>query len=188
MIKNKYVDDIAIDGSNSFQDIFPLSSDRLLEIMDKWDIEYNLHFHAPLKTVNQSKEIQGRFLKPECGGGHVKNLYLRDRKKVNLLIVTQQDRIIDLKKLKLTIGSGHLSFGSEERLMEHLGVRPGAVSPLSMINAVKKSVILYIDIELRSCSKIYLHPLVNDRTVELSIKNLEKFFENIKIQPNWIDL
>jgi Ala-tRNA(Pro) deacylase len=187
MIK-KCTDDTMIDGSSRFQDSLPLSSDHLLEIMDKWDIEYNLHSHPPVRTVNQSREIQGRFLTSESGGCHVKNLYLRDRKKVNVLLVAQQDRIIDLKKLKLTIGTSHLSLGSEQRLMEHLGIRPGAVSPLSMINGVKKNVILFIDIKLQSCLKIYVHPLVNDRTVELSIKNLEKFFKKIGIKPNWIVL
>ena len=187
MIK-KYTDDIMIDGSSRFQDSLPLSSDRLLEIMDKWNIEYDLHYHTPVKTVNQSREIQGSFLKSESGGCHVKNLYLRDRKKKNILLVAQQDRIIDLKKLKLTIGTSHLSLGSEQRLMEHLGVRPGSVSPLSMINGANKGVILFIDIKLQSCLKIYVHPLVNDRTVELSVKNLEKFFEKIGIKPNWIVL
>ena len=43
MIK-KYTDDIIIDGSSRFQDSLPLSSDRLLEIMDKWNIEYDLHY------------------------------------------------------------------------------------------------------------------------------------------------
>ena len=95
---------------------------------------------------------------------------------------------IDLKKLKETLGSGRLSFGSSDRLMEYLGVRPGAVTPLSMINGVKRDVSLFIDENLRSCLRIYAHPLVNDRTLELSIESLECFFKKVGAVPSWIDL
>jgi Ala-tRNA(Pro) deacylase len=69
-----------------------------------------------------------------CPGIHIKNLYLRDRKKRNFLIVAQEDRVIDLKNLDQKIGCDRLSFGSADRLFEMLGVRPGAVSPLTVIN------------------------------------------------------
>ena len=61
--------------------------EHLLVILVKWKFEYDLHYHTPVKTVNQSREIQGSFLKSESGGCHVKNLYLRDRKKKNELLV-----------------------------------------------------------------------------------------------------
>ena len=66
-----------------------------------------------------------------CPGAHIKNLYLRDRKKRNFLVVAQEDRQIDLKSLGGQIGSDRLSFGSADRLFEMLGVRPGAVSPFT---------------------------------------------------------
>ena len=112
----------------------------------------------------------------------------QEHKKNNILVVAEQDRIIDLKKLKETLGTGRLSFGSSDRLMQNLGVRPGAVTPLSMINGVKQNVSLFIDANLRSCLKIYAHPLVNDRTLELSIESLEYFFEKVGAVPHWIDL
>ena len=82
------------------------------------------------------------FLPSEEGGGHIKNLYLRDNKKRNYLIVAEQDRVIDLKALHQKLG--RLSFGSAFRLMENLGVRPGAVTPLSMINGVKSNVQIFM--------------------------------------------
>ena len=90
--------------------------------------------------------------------------------------------------MKEPLRSGRLSFGSSDRLMQNLGVRPGAVTPLSMINGVKQNVSLFIDANLRSCLKIYAHPLVNDRTLELSIESLEYFFEKVGAVPHWIDL
>ena len=128
------------------------------------------------------------FLNAKQGGGHIKNLFLRDHKKNNILFVAHQDALIDLKKLQLKIDTGRLSFGSSDRLMEHLGVFPGAVTPFSMINGVNKNVVLFIDLSLKNFKKIYLHPLVNDRTLEITIENLEMFFKKINVIPHWIKL
>jgi len=177
-----------VDASSRFQDSLPISSDHLLKQLDEWEINYRCYNHAPLNTVEESKQIQNQFLSSSEGGGHIKNLYLRDHKKNNILVVAEQDRVIDLKKLKETLGTGRLSFGSSDRLMQNLGVRPGAVTPLSMINGVKQNVSLFIDVNLRSCLKIYAHPLVNDRTLELSIESLEYFFEKVGAVPHWISL
>ena len=104
------------------------------------------------------------------------------------MLVAEQDRTIDLKALASVLGSARLSFGSAQRLFEHLGVRPGAVSPLSMITGVKTRVTIFLDEDLRKCKNLYVHPLVNDRTLELNIEGLEKFFKHIGTEPNWIPL
>ncbi len=83
--------------------------------------------------------------------------------------------------------AGRLSFGSSERLFEHLGVRPGAVTPFAMINGVKKNVKLFLDINLKSYTKIFAHPLVNDRTIEVAMADLQIFFKKNYIDINWID-
>ena len=176
------------DASSLFQDSLPISSDELLEKLDKWNIAYKCYNHVSLKTVEESKLIQDQFLNTTEGGGHIKNLYLRDHKKNDFLLVTEQDQSVDLKNLKQLLVSGRLSFGSPDRLMEKMGVRPGAVTPFSMVNGVKHNVNLFIDASLRSCLKIYAHPLVNDRTLELSIQELEKFFTKIGAVPSWVDL
>jgi Ala-tRNA(Pro) deacylase len=72
--------------------------------------------------------------------------------------------------------------------MENLGVRPGAVTPLSMINGVKTGVQLFVDSELKSYKQIYVHPLVNDRTLGITLEGLQAFFEKIKVEPVWVDL
>ena len=99
-----------------------------------------------------------------------------------------QDALINLKNLQFKIGVGRLSFGSSNRLMEHLGVFPGAVTPFSMINGVHKNVVLFMDLSLKNYKKIYAHPLVNDRTLEITIENLEMFFKKINVIPKWINL
>ena len=177
-----------VDASSKFQDSLPVSSDSLLETLKHWSISYNLFEHVPLRTVEDSKKVEGIFISTQNGGGHVKNLYLRDKKKKNILLVAEQDQAIDLKRLSKNLNFSNLSFGSPERLMQNLGVRPGAVTPLSMINGVNNNVSLFMDKALRNKIVIYVHPLVNDRTIEMTLENLEKFFSKIGVNFEWIDL
>lgn len=179
--------EIIADASSSYQESLPISSDAILNLLETWKIPYTRTDHVPLKTVDDSKKVQHQFLSSADGGGHIKNLYLRDNKKRNILLVAEQDRQIDLKTLHLRLETGRLFFGSADRLMEYLGVRPGAVTPLSMINGVLKGVQLFIDVELKNCKQIYVHPLVNDRTLGISPGDLMAFFDKIKVQPTWLD-
>ena len=176
------------DASSEYQDSLSISSDAILQLLDDWNISYTRTDHEPLRTVEDSKKVQNQFLSSENGGGHIKNLYLRDNKKRNILLVTEQDRQIDLKNVHLKLAVGRLSFGSTERLMENLGVRPGAVTPLSMITGIQMEVRLFIDSNLKNCKQIYVHPLVNDRTLGMTVEGLQKFFYKIKVQPTWVDL
>ena len=177
-----------VDASSKYQDSLPISSDAIMEKLDSWGISYTRSDHVPLRTVEDSKKILGQFLSSEDGGGHIKNLYLRDNKKRNVLLVAEQDRQIDLKTLNTKLGTGRLSFGSKERLMENLGVRPGAVTPLSMINDVNVGVKLFVDSALKSCKQIYVHPLVNDRTLGITVEGLQEFFDRIEVEPVWVHL
>ena len=89
-----------------------------------------------------------------------------------------------MKELGILIESGRLSFGSALRLFENLGVRPGAVTPLSMVTGVHKGVNIFMDVELLDAKKIYLHPLVNDRTISMIPSELNKYLYYLGVQLN----
>ena len=55
-------------------------------------------------------------------------------------------------------------------------------------NGVKTGVQLFIDSGLKSYKQIYLHPLVNDRTLGITVEGLQAFFEEIEVEPVWVDL
>ena len=55
-------------------------------------------------------------------------------------------------------------------------------------NGVKTGVQLFIDSGLKSCKQIYVHPLVNDRTLGITVEGLQAFFEEIEVEPVWVDL
>lgn len=175
-----------MDASSAFQDTLPLSSDALLKRLDDWGLSYRLHGHVPLRTVEDAMAVEGQFMVPGEATLRVKNLYLRDRKKRNYLVTLEQNRAIDLKALGAELGVGNLSFGSADRLMQNLGVRPGAVSPLAMINGIEKGVRFFIDEAAREADVINMHPLVNDRTVVMARAHMMAFFERIRCEVNWI--
>lgn len=117
----------------------------------------------------------------------IKNFYLRDRKKRNHLVVLEQDRVVDLKALGAMMGTAGLSFGSADRLMEFLGVRPGAVSPLAMVNGAGTGVMLHLDAALKGADWIHAHPLVNDRTVAISPTDLLDVLGRWGATVEWLD-
>jgi Ala-tRNA(Pro) deacylase len=175
-----------MDASSTFQDSLPVSSDALLAQLDDWGIAYVLHEHVPLRTVEDSKAVEDQFMVPGENAFRVKNLYLRDKKKRNYLVTLQQDREIDLKALGAGLGVGNLSFGSADRLMENLGIRPGAVSPLAMITGADKGVRFFMDAAAQEADVIYVHPLVNDRTLAMPREALMAFFEKTGCGITWL--
>ena len=162
---------ISVDASSRFEDSLPTSSVAMLAMLDDWGVHYALHTHPPLRTVEDSQALRG-----QMEGAHIKNLYLRDGKKRNYLLVAEESKAIDLKELGVAIGAGRLSFGSADRLMQFLGVRPGAVSPLTLVNDQDQQVQLVMDQSLLDHNKINVHPLVNDKTITIAMDDLDRIF------------
>ena len=172
-----------MDASSAFKDSLPTTPESLMATLDEAGITYSIHEHPPLRTVEDSKAYRGLM-----DGAHVKNLYLRDKKKKNHLIVAQEDRDIDLKALPELIGADRLSFGSADRLFEFLGVRPGAVSPFTLINDPDHRVKLAIDASLMEAEKLFFHPLVNDLTLGVTPDGLRRFLQITGHDPQLISL
>ena len=172
-----------MDASSQFKDSLPTQPETVMALFGELGVDYVAHYHPPLRTVEDSKAHRG-----DMPGIHIKNLFLRDRKKRNFLLVAEEDRQIDLKRLSNLIGCDRLSFGSAERLMEMLGVRPGAVSPLTLINDPDHKVSLLVDTALQTDQRIYAHPLVNDITLGIEGGSLSRYFAHLGHEPRWLDL
>ena len=158
-----------------------MQPEALYQYLNKLDIKYELFEHEPFSTVSQSKKNR-----KNMEGFHIKNLFLRDKKKQNFLIVVQEDLEVDLKDLQKKIGSSRVSFGSPERLFEKLGVLPGSVTPLSLINNLEGDVSLFVDERIKNEVKIFCHPLINDKTIAISYLGLTKFFRSIRVKVTFL--
>ncbi|MEQ9695330.1 prolyl-tRNA synthetase associated domain-containing protein [Shimia sp. SDUM112013] len=177
-----------MDASSDYQDTLPVSSDALLDQLRALGLTFTYHEHIPLRTVDEAKGVERGLVEDGETPFRVKNLYLRDKKKRNYLVTLEQDREIDLKALGARLGVGNLSFGSADRLMENLGIRPGAVSPLAMVTGQEKGVRFFMDAAARDADRIYMHPLVNDRTIGMTPVDLMTFFDRIGVAPEWLAL
>jgi Ala-tRNA(Pro) deacylase len=54
-----------VDASSKYQDSLPSPSDAIMERLDNWEIAYTRTDHVPLRTVEESKKVQGQFLSLE---------------------------------------------------------------------------------------------------------------------------
>src|SRR5438552_14692317 len=97
--------------------------------------------HPPVMTVEESERLV-----PRLPGAKTKNLFLRDKKGARHFLVTvPHDIAVDLIALGVQLGAGRLGFASSERLMKHLGITPGSVSLLALVNDTAHAVELLID-------------------------------------------
>jgi Ala-tRNA(Pro) deacylase len=141
--------------------------------LDELGIACETHEHPPLYTVEQSRALRG-----DLPGAHIKNLFLRDKKRRMWLVTVLESRDIDLKALRQRIGAkGTLSFGNADLLMAHLGVIPGAVTPFAVINDRAGSVTMVLDAALQAGTVVNAHPLRNDRTSAIAAEDLVRFLE-----------
>lgn len=144
----------------------------LLAYLDEHGIGYTYAAHPPVYTCEQAAR-----LRPDLVGISTKNLFLRDRSRSRyFLAMTDCAKRVNLKALGKLLGASKLHFGSEDELQEILGVEPGAVTVLGLVNDLDRQVELVIDADIWPSEHFLCHPLVNTSTLVLTQSALEKFF------------
>ena len=156
--------------------------DRLLAWMAEHDIAQTTHDHPAVFRVEEGLE-----LKAAMPGAHTKNLFLKDKKGKLWLISARQDTVIDLKRAAAVMGSGRLSFGAEALMWETLGVRPGSVTALGLINDVDRRVTFVIDRRLWDADIVNFHPLTNTATTALAQAAFRRAMTLMGRQPVLMD-
>ncbi len=154
----------------------------LFAFFDAHGVAHRTHAHAPVFRVEEGLEI-----KAALPGGHTKNLFLKDAKDQLWLISALGETKIDLKRAPAAIGSAKLSFGSEARLYEALGVRPGSVTAFALINDPEHRVRFVLDAALMQSDPVNFHPLSNDATTAVSRADFLKFLQALGREPVVVD-
>jgi Ala-tRNA(Pro) deacylase len=83
--------------------------------------------------------------------------------------------------------AGRFTFANETQLMEHLGITPGAVSPLAAVNAAAGAITVVLDTALLRVDPLNVHPLRNDRTTAMSGADLVTFLKSCGHTPRLLD-
>ena len=143
-------------------------------------IAYAHHTHP---AVAESQALRG-----ELPGGHVKNMFMKDKKGAIWLATCLEDRRIRIRDLEREIGAKGLSFAREELLWEVLGVRPGAVTPFGLINdRAPRRVRVALDAQMLARDPLNFHPLHNEATTTISKDGFLKFLTLTGHQPVLVD-
>ncbi len=154
-------------------DTQPKTAEELFRFLDDLGIRHVTKNHQPVFTVAESVA-----LRDEIPGGHTKNLFVKDKKDNYFLLTVEENATVDLKSVHTVIGAAsRVSFGKPEKLMEYLGVIPGAVTAFGAINDAGGNVKIILDEDLMKHDIVNGHPLSNDATTSVASKDLLRFIE-----------
>jgi Ala-tRNA(Pro) deacylase len=152
-------------------DSFAPAENPVYARLEALGIAYTRHAHPPIASAEEG----GRYW-VGIDAAHCKNLFMRNQKGTrHYLVIIHYQKRADLRAVADQIGDGKLSFGSPERLMAHLGVTPGSVSPFGLIHDAARSVRVVIDRDLGSAEKISFHPNINTATIVLTVADFQRF-------------
>ncbi len=146
-------------------------------------IRFASHEHEAVFTVAESRRIDA-----DIPGEHSKNLFLKDAGGAFWLVTVPAAARVDLKALPRAIGSRRLSFAKPEAMERLLGVVPGAVTPLAMIEAAPGSVTAVLDSTLARAPRVNVHPLRNTATLGLSGADILDLIRHWGHEPRIADL
>lgn len=141
--------------------------------LDQLGISYKTHHHEPVFTVEEARSVSR-----ELEGGHSKNLFLKDKNGDVYLLVCLEETKVDLKSLRKKIGAKNLSFGKADLLIDTLGIEPGSVTPFSLINDADNKVRVLLDSAMMQEAFLNFHPLINDKTTQISSEDLKRFIQD----------
>jgi Ala-tRNA(Pro) deacylase len=147
-------------------------------------IAFERHEHPPVATADEAERHWAGI-----DAMHFKNLFLRNQKATrHYLVIVRHPKRADLRGIAGQLGDGKLSFASPERLMTHLGVTPGSVSPFGLIHDRNQAVRVAIDRDLKSADRVSFHPNVNTVTVTLARSDFEKFLADCRNTVQYVSV
>ena len=138
-----------------------MNKEAVYALLRAQGIPFEVTEHGAVYTMAELKDVPLPY--PEADA---KNIFVRDDKKRQYYLLTGQgDKRVDLKAFRRAHGTRPLTCASAEELLSHLGLTPGAVSPMGLLNDASGTVAWYVDEALLAGRRIGLHPNDNTATV-----------------------
>ena len=170
--------------------------DEVLAFLEEHGLDYKLHIHPPLPTI----EIALEYWK-DIDSVHCKNLFFRNHKgNRHYLVVFECHKELAIHSLEHMLRQGKLSFASAERMERCLGILPGSVSPLGLIHDLKTEdltkehfpnghrVKLFLDKDLQTAPRISFHPCDNTASVVIFNADFMRFLDIWGGEYEWLDV
>ena len=146
-----------------------MNKQQIYDYLQENSIWHEITEHKAVYNMAELAEVPCPY--PEADA---KNLFVRDDKKQNYYLITVKgEKRVNLKAFRKAQGTRNLSFASAEDLMERLGLIPGAVTPLGVLNDETRSVKVFLDRDfLQEPGLVGVHPNDNTATVWLKTEDL----------------
>lgn len=157
---------------------------KLYELLSKLAIKFDYCEHPPAPTIEEAKQYW-----VDLEATHCKNLFFRNHKgNRHYLVVLEHTRQMDIRSIEQSLKQGKLSFASSERMAKYLGVQPGSVTPLALMNDTERHVHLFLDENLKHSERISFHPCINTASIILTYADFIKFVEYCGSSYSYITL
>ncbi len=155
------------------------------DLLDALGIPYRHVAHAAAETMEACAEIDTRLGTKMC-----KNLFLCNRQQTDFyLLLMPGDKPFKTKELSGQLGVARLSFASGEKMEEYLGLLPGSVSVMGLMNDKTHAVRLLIDADLLQAAEIGVHPCLNTASLAVATADiLQKFLPHTGHTPTTVML
>ena len=146
-----------------------MNQQQIYDYLQENSIWHEITEHKAVYNMAELAEVPCPY--PEADA---KNLFVRDDKKQNYYLITVKgEKRVNLKAFRKAQGTRNLRFASAEDLMERLGLIPGAVTPLGVLNDETRSVKVFLDQDfLQEPGLVGVHPNENTATVWLKAEDL----------------
>ena len=146
-----------------------MTKEEVYKKLNELNIEYRVVNH---KAVFAMEDVINENIEPF--ENIVKNIFIRDDKKINYyLVLVSHNKKVNLKELRNKLNSRPLTFASEEDLYKYLGLTKGSVSPLGILNDKNNLVKVFIDSYFINKENIIgVHPNDNTMTIWLRTNDL----------------
>jgi len=147
---------------------------KLYTHLEELGIPYQYYEHPAAPTIEEAVKYW-----KDLDATHCKNLFFRNHKgNRHYLVILDHRQELNIRDLEQRLKQGKLTFASPERMMKHLGITPGSVSPLALIHDREKHVHVFLDANLQYSNSISFHPCINTASLVISYPDFMRFLQH----------
>lgn len=158
---------------------------KVYDFLEENHIPFKTLKHPVAFTIEECNRVRDVIHAPVF-----KNLFLTNKQQTRFyLLLMPGEKVFKTKYLSSQINSARLSFAGEEHMSRLLGVSPGSVTPMGLINDTGKEVTLLLDEDIRQYPVFACHPCINRASLLMGLEDfLEKVIPAMGHDPVWVNL
>ena len=156
--------------------------ERVIQLLTDLKIKYRWLDHPAVYTVDDLNNLN-EDIKP------IKNLLLQeDDGKRKFLVVMAGNERLDLKDIRIKLGSKRLRFASDKTLFQTFGITHGSVSIFGFLHGGSTDVEVIIDKEIIQDEELSFHPNYNTATIFFASDKLEPILQKMGCKYTFMKL